>query len=111
MASDMGIVKERRSHERKHLPVNRVLVYYRGMRVHRCDASDVSLRGVFLRSPSFPVNIGAKLSLVFVFQQGNVVQTYRKNAIIVRMSREGVGVSFLSRGNRANRSNNSLREK
>ncbi|MCG6868729.1 MAG: PilZ domain-containing protein [Gammaproteobacteria bacterium] len=110
MASVMGNVEERRSHERKNLPVNSVLVYYRGMRVHRCAASDVSLRGVFLRSPSFPVNIGAKLSLVFVFQQGNVIQTYRKNAIIVRMSREGVGVSFLSSGNRTNRNKDSMRE-
>ncbi|MEA3412408.1 MAG: PilZ domain-containing protein [Pseudomonadota bacterium] len=107
----MSNVQERRSHERKNLPVNTVLVYYRGMRVHRCDASDVSLRGVFLRSPAFPLNIGTKLMLVFLFQQGNIVQTYRKNAIIVRMSREGAGVSFLSSGNRANRKKNSMREK
>lgn len=88
---------DRRRNTRKKVPTNRVYVYYRGKRVHRCKASDISPAGVFIETRSLTIPLGAKVQLLFVLNQGNISKTYRKSAVITRVANHGAGLGFLTR--------------
>ncbi len=91
---------DRRRNLRKKVPTNRVYVYYRGQRIHRCKASDISPAGVFIETRSLAIPLGAKVQLLFVLNQGNISKTYRKSAVITRVADHGAGCGFLSRRTR-----------
>jgi hypothetical protein len=86
---------ERRQSIRKRAPGNTVYLYYRGKRLHRCKTSDISTRGVFVETDSLAVPLGAVVQLVFIIQQGHLIKTHRKSAVITRVVNHGAGLGFI----------------
>jgi hypothetical protein len=92
---DMEPRQERRSQRRRSLPPNTVFVYHDGHRVFRCPAADASEGGTFLRTRGFPLLPGASVDLVLVFKVGDLIQTYRKRGVVVRVGEDGAGIRFV----------------
>jgi hypothetical protein len=88
---------DRRQYTRKKAPGNLVYVYYRGRRIHRSMACDISPKGVFIKTPGLAVPLGARVQLLFAISQGTVTRTHRKNAVVTRICGHGAGFGFMIR--------------
>lgn len=85
--------QERRITQRKSSPSN-LHVYCPQLNVTRCQPANLSTRGAFLELVPEHAYVGRRVQLVFSVAEPNAVRLIRVWAIVVHLSREGIGFGF-----------------
>ena len=87
---------ERRAYLRKQAVVPAYLIRA-GLKPRRCQVIDLSATGVQLEVGRYPITPGKRLEIVFVPRRGGISTVRRVEGIVVRRSKERIGVVFLRR--------------
>lgn len=64
--------------------------------MQRCSTRNLSSGGVFLET-RLPLRLNTPVQLLFVLNRGVVIRIYRLSAIVVRLSKDGIGLMFCKR--------------
>lgn len=85
--------QERRITKRKSSPLN-LHVYCPQLNISRCQPVNLSTRGAFLDLVPEHAYVGRRVQLVFSVAEPKTVRLIRVWAIVVHLSREGIGFGF-----------------
>lgn len=92
-------VRERRQRPRTQTAYD-VYVSLPGLLSLRRRLTNLSASGAFIEVGPLRLRNGRRLELALVVDHGLVAKMYRRSAVVVRRSPEGVGVLFLAKGAR-----------
>ena len=93
MNQNTAIKEERRITRRKNCPSN-LRVYCPQLNISRCQPSNLSTRGAFIELIPEHAYVGRRIQLIFSVAQEKTVKLIRVWAVVVHLSREGVGFGF-----------------
>ena len=85
--------QERRITQRKGSPAN-LHVYCPQLNISRCQPANLSTRGAFLEYVPEHAYVGRRVQLVFSVAEPKTVRLIRVWAIVVHLSKEGIGFGF-----------------
>lgn len=85
--------EDRRVSRRKTSPSN-LRLYCPQLNLKRCRPTNLSTRGAFLDSVPEHAYVGRRVQLVFSVSDANAVRLIRVWAVVVHLSKEGIGFGF-----------------
>ena len=93
MSQSAAAQKERRITQRKNSPSN-LRMYCPQLNISRYQPINLSTRGAFLELTPEYAYVGRRVQLVFSVAEANTVKLIRVWAVVVHLSREGIGFGF-----------------
>lgn len=93
MNQSVALNDERRITRRKSSPSN-LRLYCPQLNLTRCKPTNLSTRGAFLESVPDHAYVGRRVQLVFSVSEANAVRLIRVWAVVVHLSKEGIGFGF-----------------
>jgi len=85
--------EERRVTSRKNSPSN-LRLYCPQLNLTRCQPTNLSTRGAFLETVPDHAYVGRRVQLVFSVSEANQIKLIRVWAVVVHLSKEGIGFGF-----------------
>lgn len=93
MNQSAAINDERRITRRKTSPSN-LRLYCPQLNLTRCRPTNLSTRGAFLDAVPDHAYVGRRVQLVFSVSEASAVRLIRVWAVVVHLSKEGIGFGF-----------------
>ena len=93
MSLSVANSQERRITRRRNSPAN-LRLYCPQLEITRCRPVNLSTRGAFLDQIPEHAYVGRRVQLVFSVAEQKTVKLIRVWAVIVHLSREGIGFGF-----------------
>jgi|GEM_PF-1810998 PilZ domain. len=97
--------EDRRVTRRKNSPSN-LRLYCPQLNLTRCRPTNLSTRGAFLESTPDHAYVGRRVQLVFSIAEENAVRLIRVWAVVVHLSKHGIGFGFTHKYRNAKNINN-----
>jgi hypothetical protein len=104
MNQSAAINDERRITRRKSSPSN-LRLYCPQLNLTRCRPTNLSTRGAFLDSVPDHAYVGRRVQLVFSVSEASAVRLIRVWAVVVHLSKEGIGFGFTHKYRTSNSTN------
>lgn len=93
MNQSAALNEERRGTRRKNSPSN-LRLYCPQLNLTRCQPTNLSTRGAFLETVPEHAYVGRRVQLVFSVAEANAIKLIRVWAVVVHLSKEGIGFGF-----------------
>ena len=93
MSQSVATNEERRITRRKSSPSN-LRLYCPQLNLARCRPTNLSTRGAFLDYVPDHAYVGRRVQLVFSVSEASAVRLIRVWAVVVHLSKEGIGFGF-----------------
>ena len=88
--------RERRLNPRKRT-VGYVYVFWSRRTPLRCQVLNLSTAGALVDPRQLRIPKGRLIELAFIHRDGSVIRLYRRSAVVIRRSRDGLGLMFVRR--------------
>ncbi len=107
MKHNTAVDEERRITRRKNCPSN-LRVYCPQLNISRCQPANLSTRGAFVDLIPDHAYVGRRVQLVFSIVNEKTVKLIRVWAVIVHLSKEGIGFGFTHKYRSSRNDNDSM---